>query len=178
MLQLAGRFCDGWYPADIVDPADYARRLEVVRRSASEAGRDPMSIVPSGEFVVFVAPSDEEAEARLASPEAQLNGLLLPETAWSEHGLRHPLGDGFRGFVDYQPRSSNQVAAKHVSPELLADNVLWGAPDTIARRVSALCDAGLTHVNLAFGPITERIVEEGLVSSVIKSIRSAARMRA
>jgi phthiodiolone/phenolphthiodiolone dimycocerosates ketoreductase len=175
MLELTGRFGDGWYPADIVDPVEYGLRLEVVRNAAAEAGRDPQAMIAAGELVVFAARTDEEAEELLATPDARLAGLLLPEAAWAKRGLRHPMGDGFRGFVDYQPGRSNRDAAELVPPELVAEHVLWGSPVTIARRVSALHSAGLSHVNLAFGSITEEIIEGGLLPTIVESIRAATR---
>jgi phthiodiolone/phenolphthiodiolone dimycocerosates ketoreductase len=175
MLALTGRFGDGWYPADIVDPAEYGARLAVVRNAASEAGRDPQAIVAAGELVVFAGETDEDAAALLETPEAKLAGLLLPEAAWAERGLRHPLGHGFRGFVDYRPGDANLDAAERVPPELVAEHVLWGSPETIARRVAALRGVGLSHVNLAFGSISEVIADGDVLPTIIGCIRAATR---
>jgi phthiodiolone/phenolphthiodiolone dimycocerosates ketoreductase len=175
MLRLTGRYGDGWYPADVVDPDAYAVRLVEVRRAADRAGRDPATIVPAGELVVIARETDAAAEAELASSDARLAGLLLPATAWSERGLRHPLGATFRGFVDFEPAASNRAAAELVPPELVGDHVLWGSPATIGRKVGALAGAGLRHVNLNFGPITEELVDGASVARVVDAIRAATR---
>ena len=47
MLRAAGRYGDGYFPGFPHRPQDYAQRLEVVRAAASDAGRDPMSIIPA-----------------------------------------------------------------------------------------------------------------------------------
>src|SRR5271165_4946149 len=47
MLRAAGRYGDGYFPGFPHRPQDYGQRLEVVRAAASDAGRDPMSIIPA-----------------------------------------------------------------------------------------------------------------------------------
>lgn len=175
MLELTGRYGDGWYPADVIDPDAYAVRLVEVRRAADRADRDPASIVPAGELVVIARETDAAAEAELGSSEARLAGLLLPASAWAERGLRHPLGETFRGFVDFEPTELNRVAAELVPPELVGDHVLWGTPATIGRKVRALAEAGLRHVNLNFGPITPALVDGASVARVVEAIRGATR---
>jgi phthiodiolone/phenolphthiodiolone dimycocerosates ketoreductase len=50
MLRATGRYADAWFPAFPHRPEDYAQRLELVRAAASDAARDPMSILPAVEF--------------------------------------------------------------------------------------------------------------------------------
>jgi len=47
MLELTGRYADGWYPWETLSPDEYERRLKVVHTSARAAGRDPDAIVPA-----------------------------------------------------------------------------------------------------------------------------------
>lgn len=47
MLKLVGRYADGWYPAAVTTPAEYADKLAVIRKAAEDAGRDPEAITPS-----------------------------------------------------------------------------------------------------------------------------------
>ena len=47
MLRAVGRYGDGFFPALAHKPQEYARRLDAVRAAASDAGRNPMSIVPA-----------------------------------------------------------------------------------------------------------------------------------
>ena len=46
MLDIAGRYADGWWPAGAWTPEHYAEMLAAVRTSADRAGRDPMAITP------------------------------------------------------------------------------------------------------------------------------------
>lgn len=64
MLRATGRYADAWFPAFPHRPEDYAQRLELVRAAASDAGRDPMAILPAVEFLVVAGASrDAVAEA-------------------------------------------------------------------------------------------------------------------
>ena len=63
MLALAGRHADGWWPTGSDGPEEYAAKLAVVRRSAEEAGRDPMAIVPAKMVVCLLGEPDELREA-------------------------------------------------------------------------------------------------------------------
>ena len=47
MLEITGRYADGWWPAGAWTPEEYASKLKVIRDSAERAGRDPMAIVPA-----------------------------------------------------------------------------------------------------------------------------------
>jgi phthiodiolone/phenolphthiodiolone dimycocerosates ketoreductase len=47
MLQAPGRYADAWVPFILTRSTDYAQALETVRAAASDAGRDPMSIMPA-----------------------------------------------------------------------------------------------------------------------------------
>ena len=47
MLRITGRYADAWVPFVISRPDDYASALEAVRTAASDAARDPMTIVPA-----------------------------------------------------------------------------------------------------------------------------------
>ena len=172
MLGLTGRFADGWYPADIIDPTDYTARLAVVRSAARDAGREPGAVTPAGELIVVAGADDREAREALREPDVLVSGLLLPAEAWKRAGYRHPLGDRARGFVDYDPRSIPREALAAVPVDLVARHVLWGGPEHIAAAVRALSDAGMRHVNLAFGRIGDERTSEA-VRAVVSAIRAA-----
>src|SRR3546814_7802277 len=46
MLDIAGRYADGWWPAGAWTPEDFAAKLGALRPSDERAGRDPLAIVP------------------------------------------------------------------------------------------------------------------------------------
>src|ERR1700738_2484758 len=68
MLRATGRYADAWFPAFPHRPEDYRQRLNLVRAAASDAGRDPMSILPAVEFLVVTGASRGAVEAALNSP--------------------------------------------------------------------------------------------------------------
>lgn len=170
LCRLAGRFGDGWYPADIADPAAYAEGLQRVRAAATAAGRDPAAITPAAELIVLAVDDAEDLPALFASDDARLTGLLLPADAWRDAGFEHPLGEGFRGFVDYDPVRADESALAAVPPNLVARYVLAGTPDAITRRLEDLHAAGLRHANLAFGSLAEERSRRR-VGDVVRAIR-------
>jgi len=72
MLRATGRYADGWFPVTHFQPEEYAAALEVVRTAASDAGRDPMSIVPASYVFVVTGRSRDEVDETLGSQ------LILP----------------------------------------------------------------------------------------------------
>jgi hypothetical protein len=67
MLRAAGRYGDGYFPGFPHRPQDYAQRLEVVRAAASDAGRDPMSIIPALWLWVVTARNRDDVDEALDS---------------------------------------------------------------------------------------------------------------
>src|SRR5271156_5070530 len=53
MLRAAGRYGDAFYPAFPHRPEGYKQRLDAVRSAASDAGRDPESIIPAVQLFVI-----------------------------------------------------------------------------------------------------------------------------
>src|ERR1700753_1260999 len=67
MLEITGRFADGWWPAGAWTPEEYAAKLQVIREAAERAGRDPQAIVPA--IVQMCLIGDEaELEEMLEAP--------------------------------------------------------------------------------------------------------------
>ena len=62
MLRATGRYGDAWFPGFAHRPQDYAKRLQIIRTAASDAGRDPMSITPA-----FWMPVDGRVRAVMLS---------------------------------------------------------------------------------------------------------------
>ena len=149
MLRLAGEFGDGWYPTDLADPAHYELGLARVREHARLAGRDTSAILPAVELALVLGDSDDEARRSLDDPELRLLGLLAPAGDWARFGASHPLGENYRGFVDYDPFGLDSDALHDalglVPLELIEEIVLWGTPERASARLRALGDAGLRH---------------------------------
>src|SRR3954452_17013408 len=65
MLELTGKYGDGWYPLGLLSANEYGEKLNAVRAAAKAAGRKPDEIVPSLQPYIVVAPSHAEAEKML-----------------------------------------------------------------------------------------------------------------
>jgi len=163
MRRLAGEFGDGWYPADLADPARYEISLADVRAHAGRAGRDPDDILPAVELAVVFGESGSAAREALKDPGVRLLGLLAPAAEWVRFGGSHPLGEEYRGFVDFDPFALDddflRDALESVPPELIEEIVLWGTPELVAARIRSLGDAGLRHAVVSL--TAEDVVKRG-----------------
>ena len=149
MLRLTGQYGDGWYPAVVGPPEDYAVRLGVIRAAACAAGRDPDAIVPSWHPIVVIAATDAEAYAMLQAPAVRYLALLLPSEIWGLFGVSHPMGERFRGYMDLLPETYNREvveAAIAAVPQAMMEGVVWGSPERVVASVRAYGEAGLRHM--------------------------------
>ena len=116
MLRATGRYADAWFPAFPHRLQDYGQRLEVVRTAASDAGRDPMSILPAVEFLVVTGASRGAVEEALSSRVLKALSLMASDEVFARHGARHPLGEGFSGSQDLVPHAfDEQTALSHAA---------------------------------------------------------------
>jgi phthiodiolone/phenolphthiodiolone dimycocerosates ketoreductase len=154
MLRLTGLYGDGWYPTMVASPQDYASKLQVVRSSALEAGRDPEEITPALQRFVVVGPTEQETRAMLETKAIRSLGLSAPAELWRRAGAEHPFGEHFRGYVDFVPelydRKTIEEAIAAVPPELAEEGpLMWGTPEQLASKLRMFGEAGLRHVVLA-----------------------------
>jgi hypothetical protein len=72
---------------------------------------------------------------------------------WRAQGRTHPLGAGFRGFLDLVPprvtEAQLDAAARTMTPEILLSILYAGSPAEISAEVAPLVDAGCRHFILA-----------------------------
>src|SRR4051794_40419148 len=116
MLRAAGRYGDAYFPAFAHRPVDYKQRLDAVRSAASDAGRDPMSIIPAVMVTVVTGRSREDVDEALDSPVVRVTGLNAPDEFFARHGVQHPLGPGFAGAQDLLPHDMDeQTALSHAA---------------------------------------------------------------
>lgn len=58
--------------------------------------------------------------------------LAAPSAQWRKVGAQHPLGEDFRGYIDWLPerydRKMLEEGMAAVPPELLGYGLLWGTP--------------------------------------------------
>ena len=172
MLEITGRYADGWWPAGAWSPEDYAEKLGVVRASAERAGRDPMAIVPAFIQTCLIGDDAELAEI-LEAPLVKAIILQISAAELRKYGFEHPMGEAWRGFVDIDPHvlTRERIIAfcKQVTPEMIFAIIPHGTPDRIARIVKDFCDAGLR---------VPKIMDYGGMAGLKYGARSAAKVRA
>jgi phthiodiolone/phenolphthiodiolone dimycocerosates ketoreductase len=146
MLDITGRYADGWWPAGAYSPEDYASKLGVIRDAAERADRDPMAIVPAFIITCLIGDDEELAEI-LEAPLVKAFVLQIPARVMKDHGFDHPLGDDWRGIQDINPgllsREKILAMLEKVDPESILAIVPHGSPKKIARIVKDYTDAGL-----------------------------------
>jgi len=154
MLRLAGRFADGWLPGQKVTAEEYARRLRIIRDAAERNGRGRERFTATQTMLVALGDDREQVlELAMRSRFCASMALGAPADTWRAHGLRHPLGETHRGFLDLVP---SRVTAAHVdqaaatmTPELLLTLMYAGSARQIVDEVAPLADAGCTHFIIA-----------------------------
>jgi phthiodiolone/phenolphthiodiolone dimycocerosates ketoreductase len=147
MTALAGRYGDGWLPSDLLTPAEYARKLAVVRAAAVEAGRDPDRIVAAGGVPVVIAETDEAAAALCRARAIRYLALHADAARWREHGVVHPFGADYKGLSHLLPhrltREEVERALSVVPDALVTELAIVGSRRTVLDRIGELADAGL-----------------------------------
>ncbi len=149
MLELTGRYADGWYPWEALTPDEYQSKLEVVRAAARAAGRDPGAIVPAHMIAMITARTREGIQRQLRAPAVRYLGLMAPAAIWARCGAKHPFGEHYRGLIEMMPHrlSKQEVldAIAEVPEEVLHEWLVIGTPAEILTRLRAQADAGLRH---------------------------------
>lgn len=170
MLKATGRYADAWFPAAIIDPKDYAAALDVVRAAASDAGRNPMSIVPASLVMVVTGRSRDEVDETLGSQLIRAFALNIPAAEWSRHGARHPFGDDFTGMQDLIPQILDEqtvlAATKDVPHSLLTGSILNGTPEEVLEQAAELSDAGLRYAVVVNMSSAQPSMKRGMAANV------------
>ena len=168
MLRATGRYGDGYFPGFPHRPQDYAQRLEVVRAAASDAGREPMSIIPAVFLPVVPVRSRDDADEALDSEIIKSWGLSASDEDFRRHGAQHPLGTGFSGAQDLLPfNMDEQTALSHlaqVPPALLRETTLNGTPDEVIEQAAQWRDCGVRYMVLINASPLQRSLRKGLAS--------------
>lgn len=169
MLELTGRYGDGWYPTTVASPPEYAAKLAAVRAAAVAAGRNPDCITPALHRFTVIAASEQEARAMLETKAIRALGLMAPAEQWRQAGAMHPFGEHFNPLVDFIPgdydRKTMDEAIAAVPAALVSDGpLLWGSTEQVVGKLRAFGDAGLRHVVLSpvSGLVSKRAALYGL----------------
>ncbi len=100
-----------YFPGFPHRPVDYKQRLDVVRSAASDAGRDPMSIILAVQLFVVTGRTRDDVDEALDSEILRLFGLGASDEIFARHGAQHPLGAGFAGIQALLPHEIDEQAA-------------------------------------------------------------------
>jgi phthiodiolone/phenolphthiodiolone dimycocerosates ketoreductase len=150
MLRITGRYADAWVPFVLSRPRDYARALDTVRAAASDAGRDPMSIVPAVNRAVVTGRNRDDVDEALDSVIMKASALSAPAGVWARHGVQHPLGDDFSGVQDLIPQVIDEQTAlsytAKVPASLMREITFNGTPREVLDQVAEWRDHGLGYL--------------------------------
>jgi phthiodiolone/phenolphthiodiolone dimycocerosates ketoreductase len=146
MLDITGRYADGWWPAGAWSPEEYASKLKVIREAAERAGRDPMAITPAMVNFCLIGDDAELAEV-LQAPLVKSLVMQIPASDLAARGFKHPLGEDWRGMQDIDPakfpRERIVDMLARVEPESILAVVEHGSPEKIAAKYKAYADVGM-----------------------------------
>jgi phthiodiolone/phenolphthiodiolone dimycocerosates ketoreductase len=146
MLEIAGRYADGWWASGARTPDDYAAKLKTLRDSAERAGRDPAAIVPANIIMCLVGEEDE-VEEMLDAPLVKSILLMLTADELRDYGYAHPMGPTWRGYQDINPgiltRERIIQFCAETDKQAVRDLVPHGTPKEVARVFKGFCDAGM-----------------------------------
>ncbi|MET0180640.1 MAG: LLM class flavin-dependent oxidoreductase [Novosphingobium sp.] len=172
MLDITGRFADGWWPAGAWTPEDYAAKLATIRASAERAGRDPQAIVPAFVQIALIAEDDAELAEIVSAPLVKSLTLQFTAADLRARGHEHPMGLEWRGYQDIDPgvltRERVLRLIEQVTPAMILDMVPHGTPQQVARRVKEYVDAGLR---------VPKILDYGGMAGLAFGARSPAKVR-
>jgi phthiodiolone/phenolphthiodiolone dimycocerosates ketoreductase len=173
MLDIVGRYADGWWPAGAWTPEHYAEMLSVVRASADRAGRDPMAITPCFIQVCLIGKDDAALSDILRAPLVKAFLLQVSAETLRGFGFEHPMGEDWRGFHDIDPalltRERIVDFLAKVRPEMLLAVVPHGTPKEVAKIIKTFVDAGLR---------VPKILDYGAMAGLGYAAASAANVRA
>jgi phthiodiolone/phenolphthiodiolone dimycocerosates ketoreductase len=166
MLRVAGRYADAWFPAALLRPGDYRDGLDTMRKAASDAGRDPMSITAAAWLSVFTGRSRSEVDDALESTPAKALALAFPASLWRRHNLTHPLGEQFSGGQDLIPQVLDEHTVlsyvRDVPPALLKEGLLTGTAQDVLDQAAVWRDHGLRYPVLCNVSMMQADARQGL----------------
>lgn len=180
-LQLTGRLGDGWFPWYRA-PVQYREGIEIVRKSATEAGRDPDALTYSLVHYCVVAEKADDCLELLRNPVLKYLVFLQPAATFERAGRDHPMGPRWTGIRQL-------LATEHTTQELLGlidrvpddyvQEVLFhGTPDDIVARVGEYQAMGLDHLTLmdvtALADPAKAVKSAALVDAVVQQLGRSA----
>ena len=182
MLRITGRYADAWVPFVVSRPSDYAGALEAVRAAASDAGRDPMSIIPAVVRTVVTGRNRDDVDEALDSVIIKASALAAPAGAWTRHGVEHPLGADFSGVQDLVPQTIDKQTAlsyaEKVPASLMKELTFNGTPNEVIDQVAEWRDQGLQYLLVINGSVLNPKLRKGLATNLpyVKVLRGLKKL--
>ncbi|OBJ72507.1 LLM class flavin-dependent oxidoreductase [Mycobacterium sp. 1274756.6] len=169
MLRAAGRYGDAYFPAFPQTPTEYAAGLDAVRAAASDAGRDPMSVLPAKWIGVVTGRSTAEVDEALDSEILKAGTLTASDEFFAAHDAQHPLGVGFAGAQDLLPQEWDEQTAlsyaKGVTPAVMHDMGLVGTVGEALEQAAEWRDRGVRYLVLTNFSLMQRSLRNGLAAT-------------
>jgi phthiodiolone/phenolphthiodiolone dimycocerosates ketoreductase len=158
MLRATGRYGDAWFPGFAHRPEDYAKRLEIIRSAASDAGRDPMTITPAMWLPVVAGTSRDAVDAALDSTVVKVWALNGPAEYYAHYGAEHPMGSDFAGMQDHvaftMDKHTIREKAAQVPLSVVKGMMLNGTVGDVLEQAAEWRDHGVRYlVVVNFGPM-------------------------
>lgn len=179
MLRLTGQYGDGWYPTFPMTPGEYESKIGAIRGHARQAGRDADAIVAGWQAFVVLAKTERAAHKLLSHKAVRFTALLGTGEQWKEFGASHPLGDDFRGMVDFVPqhhsRQEIEAMITQVPADMLRDAMIVGTPEQLRARLHDYADAGLRHIVLQ--PVSAMVSKGDALFSLRHSVSVPRKVR-
>ena len=171
MLDIAGRYADGWWPQAMYSPEDYAQKLSTVRGAAERAGRDPAAIVPALILACLIGDEAELAKV-LEAPLVKAYVLQLPADILRAHDFAHPCGESWRGIHDLDPGRMPREKVISLLAKVDVRSILavvpHGAPKQIAQIFKGYVEAGARVI---------KFIDYSSMAGLNFAARSAAKVR-
>jgi phthiodiolone/phenolphthiodiolone dimycocerosates ketoreductase len=168
MLRATGRYADAYFPSFPHRPVDYKQRLDAVRSAASDAGRDPMSIIPALLMFAVTGRTRDDVDAALDSEVLRAFALNASDEVFVRHGAQHPLGAGFAVAQDLVPHDMDaQTALSHVATvpsSLMREMLLNGTPDEVIEQAAQWRDCGVRYLVIINASLMQRSLRKALAS--------------
>lgn len=146
MLKICGTYGDGWWPAGSYTPEDYAAKLKVIMDAGDAAGRDMSHFVAAITQICLIGDEGEVAEM-LERPMVKSIILMLTAEDLRKFGYKHPMGDGWRGIMDFDPvklsREKMLEFCAALDTQMIRDIFPVGSPRQVAMKMKGFVDAGM-----------------------------------
>lgn len=171
MLQITGRYADGWWPAGTWTPEDYAEKLGIIRAAAERAGRDPLAITPAHIQTCMIG-EDDEIEEIMNAPMVKAFIMMPTGQNMADRGFEHPLGRDWRGYQDINPevlpRERILDMLAKTTPEMLRSLIPCGSVKYVAGVLKGFADAGMRVI---------KIMDYGGMAGLKYAAKSAQKVR-